>query len=61
MRDRLLPCEDSGYAQPRMTSSSRRGSTPVRSMSPLTTCAPRSSGRTSASLPLRAKWKGERA
>src|SRR3954447_6372375 len=56
----LKPCSPSGKAQPSMMSSISFGSTPVFFSSPSTTCAARSSGRMRASLPLFAKWNGDR-
>ena len=54
------PCSPSGKAQPSTRSSTVAGSTPVASTSARTTCAAISSGRTPASSPLPANWKGER-
>src|SRR3954454_18150195 len=56
----LKPCSPSGKAHPSMMSSISFGSTPVLLSRPLTTCAARSSGRIRASLPLLAKWNGDR-
>jgi hypothetical protein len=59
-RATLSPCSPSGNAQPSTRSSISSGLTPVFSISPFTTVAARSSGRTLVSAPLPAKWKGER-
>ncbi len=51
MRATLRLSSPAWLAQPKITSSTRDGSTPVRSTSDLTTCAARSSGRTDESAP----------
>ena len=60
MRATLKPCSPSGNAQPMMMSSMSFASTPVRFTSSRTTWPAISSGRTLASWPFFAKWKGER-
>jgi len=61
IRAMLKPCSASGKAQPTMMSSMSSGLALVRSTSPRTTWASRSSGRTRASAPLPAGVNGERA
>ena len=53
MRAMFVPCSSVCVTHPRMTSSTRAGLIPVRSVSALRTCAARSSGRTSFRAPPR--------